>query len=553
MKSYIKLLTLGAVLAGMTSCTDLDTPLDTKYTTFPDSEIATSGEFSACYYYIRNEGWVGRNYWEVVFLQGDEAMGVNFAGNYFDNGRYLHGSIHALRDDTMSGGQMGDLLSGCSYTNTIIMKYGGAELNDPIVAPLRAIRAFYHFLMMDMYGDAPILDHVMEDGEIVDRAPRADVARWIEKELLEAIPDLTEDNNAATYGRPNKWMAEALLVKLYLNWGVYTHDIQTVNNSTPNEKLADCVNWCNEIIKSGVFEVGQGYRKKFYPDNGVHIKDFIYAVPFDPLTLGNGYWGGWQPNRFWDFRSSGLMSPGTWGWNPYETPAGTYIMTPEAVDRFCLEGDERNDMIAVGVHTAYDANYNKTNDTIYVYRDAAHRRLIGPLVYEKTFEWNDVTTLDVGAESTVQNLMKGARCYKYPPRESDYDGRWDKKGLQENDLPVFRYADILLSKAECLLRGASDPMGATVASLVNEVRDCAHAPHVTGSFTLQDLLDERSREFIMEMWRRQDLIRYGAFENDWGAKHIANPSAKTNLGLRLMPIPRGNLETNTNWSQNPGY
>ena len=90
----------------------------------------------------------------------------------------------------------------------------------------------------------------------------------------------------STYGKPNYWMAAALLAKLYLNWGVYTNDITTVNNSTPNPKLNDCVYWCDKIIESGLFEVGVGYRQKFYPDNGVHIKDFIYALDVDPATKG---------------------------------------------------------------------------------------------------------------------------------------------------------------------------------------------------------------------------------------------------------------------------
>lgn len=549
MKSYIKILMLGGVLAGTASCTDLDTPIRTNYEKFPNNEIATAGDFAKCYYYTRNEGWFGRNFWETVSMSADELMGVCFAGNYYDEGRRILFSQHNMRSDHKSAGQEGDLMSGITYTNSVIKLYGGPDGTDPIVAPLRAIRAYYTFWFMDLYGDTPIMDHVLQEGEFVDRSPRADVARWIESELLAIIPDLTEANDVSTYGKPNKWMAEALLAKLYLNWGVYTHDITTVNNSTPNEKLDDCVKWCDEIINSGIFEVGDGYRKKFFPDNGVHIKDFIYALPFDPYTYGNGYWGGWQPNRDCDFRSSGLMSAGTWGWWPKEVPSGTYLLVPEAVDRFCLEGDERNDMIAVGQHYMYDKDFNRTDQIIKV---KSGRKNV-ELVYQKEFEWVDVMTFDVGPESTVANLMKGARIYKYPPLEEDYDGRWDKKGLQGNDLPIFRYADILLTKAECIARGAKATMGHTPASLINEVRDCAHAPHVNGTPSLQDILDERGREMIMEPWRRNDLIRFGQFENDWGWKHVANPSAKTNLNLRLMPLSNGTMGTNTNWSQNPGY
>jgi hypothetical protein len=63
----------------------------------------------------------------------------------------------------------------------------------------------------------------------------------------------------------NRWMAEALLVKLYINWGVYTcanvadYDATT----TVNNKLDECVAMCDDIIKSHLFNLDDAYRKKF--------------------------------------------------------------------------------------------------------------------------------------------------------------------------------------------------------------------------------------------------------------------------------------------------
>lgn len=551
MKSYIKMLAMAAMTGGLASCTDLDTEIVGNYTQFPNNEIAVSGEFEGCYHYTRNEAWFGRNFWEAVFLSGDEAVGINLNGVYDDGGRWRDGSVHNFRPDLQGVGLMGDMLSGISYTNTRIMLYGGAAGKDPIVAPLRAIRAYYHFWMMELYGDVPILERQAEEGEAVERQPRADVARWIEKELLEALPDLTEANDASTYGRPNKWMAEALLVKLYLNWGVYTNPIADVTGSTPNEKLNDCVKWCDELIKSGIFEVGKGYRQKFFPDNGVQIRDFIYAVDFDPEKLGGGGWkyaGGTEMNRWWDYRKSTSCKPSFWGWSPTNSIAGIMVLTPECVDRFNLPGDERNIMIAVGPQKAFDKDFNRTDEDVIVYTDSRFRKPLGNLDYKKEFEWANPQLLDVG-EETLENCMKGARLFKYPIRQED-DEKWGR--FQKNDIPVFRYADILLSKAECLLRGAAPTMGHTAASLMNEVRDCASAPHVTAP-TLDDLLDERSREFIMEPWRRNDLIRFGKFENCARWKTAANPSAMADKTRRLFPIPTGEMNTNTNWKQNPGY
>lgn len=554
MKSYIKVLMLGGVLAGMSSCTDLDTPIEGNYTVFPNNPIAVQSDFENCYHYTRNEGWFGRNFWEAMFLGGDEAVGVQRNGSYDDGGRFRDGSIHNFRPDLQGVGLMGDMLTGITVTNQRILLYGGVDGKDPVVAPLRAIRAYYTFWMMDVYGDAPILDHVYQDGEPVVRQPRADVARWIEQELLESIPDLTEENNINTYGRPNKWMAEALLVKLYLNWGVYTNPITTVTGSTPNEKLDDCVKWCDDIIQRGPFEVGDGYRKKFFPDNGLQIKDFIYAVDFDPERIGNGTWkyaGGTEIARFWDYRKESLCKPNTWGWKPVNRGlAGNYILTPECVDRFNLPGDERNLIVAVGPQKAWDANFNPTDEDVIVYKNARLTIVHGPLDFKKDFEWDNIKTFDVGSEDDPDVCMKGARLRKYPIRQSD-DTNW--AGFQFNDIPVFRYADILLTKAECILRGATPTLGHTAASLMNEVRDCAHAPHVTGTPTLDELLDERSREFIMEPWRRNDLIRFGKYENCAKWKVEASPETMADVNKRLFPIPSSEMQTHTNWTQNPGY
>ena len=69
---------------------------------------------------------------------------------------------------------------------------------------------------------------------------------------------------------------------------------------------------------------------------------------------------------------------------------------------------------------------------------------------------------------------------------------------------------------------------------------------------LQEILDERGREFLDEHWRRNDLIRFGDFERDWGFKYDFNPDA-ANPQYRLWPLSIDVLNNNTNWTQNPGY
>jgi hypothetical protein len=82
--------------------------------------------------------------------------------------------------------------------------------------------------------------------------------------------------------------------------------------------------------------------------------------------------------------------------------------------------------------------------------------------------------------------------------------------------------------------------------LVNKIRTRAHAPLVSG-VTLDELLEERAREFAWEAWRRNDLIRFGKFESAWGFKTDGN------INHRVYPIPANELTLNPKLQQNLGY
>jgi hypothetical protein len=144
-----------------------------------------------------------------------------------------------------------------------------------------------------------------------------------------------------------------------------------------------------------------------------------------------------------------------------------------------------------------------------------------------------------------------------------------------NDSPLFRYADILMMKAEASLRNG-DPT--TAGTLVTEVRqrDFLSNPAkavVTGaqlsqqtsySYGLRNhlqnttdvvsdiqygrMLDELGWEFTQEGRRRQDLIRFGVFTTKSWLSHSPNGAYRS-----LLAIPTSALQTNSNLQQNPGY
>ena len=108
---------------------------------------------------------------------------------------------------------------------------------------------------------------------------------------------------------------------------------------------------------------------------------------------------------------------------------------------------------------------------------------------------------------------------------------------------IFRYADVLLMKAEALLRTGA---AATALPIVNSIRT-ARGATALGSLTADNLLDERGRELYWEGWRRNDLIRFGKFLGAWQEK------AASGSERLLFAIPNEQLAVNPNLTQNPGY
>lgn len=536
MKNIIKMTLAAAVLGITASCTDLDVDVKSKYTEYPNDPVAIEGKMSDVYYSFRQA--LGNNYNRVQTFSSDEATGVSFGTDYFDKGENIHPSIHNFMSGDDPANYWTDLASGITKCNKIIEEF---KETPKVAAPARLMRAFYHFILMDSYGDVPVLDHLPADNEAVVRSPRKEVAEFIEKEVKECLPDLSDKNDASTYGKPNKWMAEALLVKLYINWGVYTcgdvtkYDVATTKNS----KLDECVKYCDDIIGSGLFNLNDPYRKKFMFDNGPQIKDFIYAMPYDKVSAQGLLYGRYRAFR----RIDDGDTQGYYGGKMGKSCAGICAMNPEFADLFCLEGDDRNDAVLKGKVFIHDAITGEETDKPYIYKGTQLE-----LTKTITLQEGGLATLNCGA--TPDGWRQGYRSIKFYPNPNEYSAY---NRYQSNDVPIFRFADIILTKAEAIKRGATATNGDTPQSLFNQIRSYVHAPLLDHDPSLQEILNERGREFFDENWRRNDMIRFGTFESEYGFHKHSNPDARFDKTCRILPVPDDILKENTNWKQNPGY
>ncbi len=553
MKTNIKMFFATALAALTVGCTDLDVPVESQYTAYPGTEEALEAQMSGIFFQLR--GTFGRRYMEAMALSSDEYTSVSYGGNWYDNGAYAHPSLHNFGYEDASIYWMGDLASGIVKANEII----DSDADEAkYKAPARAMRAFFTFLMMDCWGDVPINDSKLASQiDLEKRQPRADVARWLESELKEIIPLLSTETTGDNYGKPNKYMAQALLAKLYINWAVYTaSSAENYDANATNEKLADCIAVCDDIIKSGKFALGpDAYRFKFASDNTERVeagtvKDFIYAMPYHTTEQT-----GMQYGRSHSYKDVKNLNPSYYGEQLTNSGGGYVTMTPEFVKLFNLKGDERNKLIIGLSENLDDYRYATGGDenTVYVYDPAT---LLPTTEVCKDKEGNPLKlsrninlverdfTINVGDNLT--GWRQGCRNLKWHVTKNDYaNGR-----NQSNDIPLLRFADVLLMKAEALVRQgkASD-----ATSLVNQIRAYAHAEQLDHAPTLNDIYEERGREFFDENMRRCDMIRFGHFEDEYFPHYNGFPTANFDKTRRVFPINKSMLDLNPKWTQNAGY
>ncbi len=540
MKLNKLILTAGLFAVALTSCTDLDVNPSSQYTEDPsknsgvDPMIVVEAKMADVYFHLA--GTLGRRYMEAQCLASDEFTALAFDGGYYDDGTYAHQALHNSVATDASLDWYSELTSGITKANTILEELGSGA-STQMTAPARAMRAYFTWMLMDSFGDTPILEKVPAEGEVIPRSPRKEVAEWIEKELTEIIPALTEDVTDNTYGKPTRWMAEALLAKLYINWAVYTAEsVDQYDAATAaNPKLDDVIATCDDIIQSGKFNLGSvDYLHKFSFDNGPQVEDFIYVMPYDAIDRQ-----GFQYARPRSFKQLKNMLPNVYGSTDKFTQSfgGNMVVTPEFVKLFSLDGDIRNLCILRGDVYIRDPKTLKPTSEPFMYNGKqVHFTDDIKLIKQDN-------TIDVGNDDNA--IQQGAHSIKWFITPADYNNGRN----QSNDLPLFRYADILLMKAEALARlgqgGARE--------LFNQIRAYAGAPEIAAEPTLQDIYDERGREFFDENWRRNDMIRFGHFEDEFFPHYKNFPDANFDKRHRIFPVEQEMLDLNVGWEQNPGY
>lgn len=394
------------------------------------------------------------------------------------------------------------------------------------LAEVRAMRAYYYWQICDNFGDAPLV--TTSSITLPAKSPRKEIFDFVEKELLEIIPSLGEETGGTYYGRMTRWAAKTLLAHLYLNAEVYTRAA----------RWEDCIAQCDDMIRSGRFALAERYKDPFRASGTEDCREIIFTIPFDENLAGG--------NSLFMFSWHGELK------KKYQTEAtpwgcGSAMGVSQFIDTYHPEDSRLADSWLTGEQVAADGS------PLY----GTYDKLGEPLVYTKDLPSGNYTS-----------ETEGYRMNKYEVEAGS-------QSSSNTDVPLFRYAEVLMMKAECLLRAGRPGAG----DLVTQVRRRAFRNHpesaVVTDTQLQEnsayaygfvenyrivekgntdpirfgrMYDELGWEFAWEMHRRRDAIRFGVYTTKSWLSHKPQGDYRT-----VFPLPETVLTSNPNLEQNPDY
>lgn len=490
------------------------------------------------------------NKWNSYFwaqeICADELVVPRRPGGWYDGGVYerMHEHNWSL-DEAILVSNWQRAYNGISACNRIIEQVeqdiipigtGKAQA----IAELRVLRTTFYYVLCDLFGNIPIITKfTVESGYIPEQNTRKEVFDFIVKELKESLLDISDKADVSTYGRMNKWVAYTLLAKMYLNAKVYTGE----------EKYEECISYCDSVINGGKYIV-EPNRKTVYATQNENNKETIWAIVFDHKFMAP-YGGDW--NAF-DHHMQSLPEEFQAMFKFKNNPWSGLSAIPQFINSFDTLHDKRFTEQWYRGGPFYDANGNVIKQS---------SKSIDPSLQGKPLMLYNYLK---AAQSEENEHTMGYRLGKFEYAMDSYP-------VLDNDFPFFRYSDILMMKAESLLRTGK---ASEAADLVNQVRgrnftgggaltgadlqggskydygrrDVHKTTHEGGAdIQYGRLLDELGYEFFEEARRRQDMVRFGVFHKKSWLSHDAHNNSNKNL----YPIPTTILNTNGKLKQNPGY
>ena len=518
-----------ALTAGLSSCTgDLDvTPIDPN-TIMTVDEVSL---YTKCYANMALAGNTGAN--GDCDIDGLDGGTTGFVRQLFNaNELTTDESICGWGDDGILGfdyntwdashpmlkGFYYRLYAGINYCNHYLDVCAGIDATR--TAEVRFLRTLYYSYLLDCWGNVPFALELSASSP--QQISRADLFKWIEAELLgkamsanavkdpsveivnraegDAIIDALQPAQARTsssdgYGRADQDAANLLLARLYLNAEVYTGEA----------RWADAKTYAEKVI------------------NGPHKL----------WTQGSGKWSAYQMLFMGDNGENGLMAS-TW-------KADMDVESDYNTTEFWSGNRARSQFVAKFFPNG-DAPAATINEMVLLAGDDR------ALIHGKDREL---------VVTKVTEFTSGYSVGKF--RNSYVNGSAGHSSqFVDTDYFLMRSAEAYLIAAEADARINGGQTSSTGAEYINAIRRRANTT-TQPQYSLNQILDERSRELYYEGFRRTDLIRYGYFGGSKSAEYVWDWKGGAANGVsfpeyrNLFALPDEDVNANPNLVQNNGY
>jgi hypothetical protein len=375
---------------------------------------------------------------------------------------------------------------------------------QPLILEYTILRDYYGYLMLDCFGS-----FCWQDGQeyVAGSLGTLHSAPVIWSRLVEdlernadKLPVVTDANRSQYVGKVTQGFAYSLLARLYLNaesFGCTPQNIRlsTTTISSASDFYTNAIRCCDKVIQSNSYAIEDDYFTNFKIHNEQSRENIFVLV--EDGSIGNERV---QYNMSNKAHVQLLTLPYAMreAWNLIEMPWNGFTATESFINRFEYGKDLRGLCDTLQGTDAY----------------SGHGWFAGPVKKDGTIVKDNMGTRDdviiTPHITSITNAGRndGARMIKYEP---DLTGTYR---YMENDFVLFRYADVLYMKAEAVLRGGK---GASLNTILadaefRKIRQRAGVNYYT-SLTLNELLDERGREFYWECVRHRDLVRFGKYND----------------------------------------
>ena len=463
------------------------------------------------------------------------------------------------------------LYSGIRAANSVSYYAQTAQVDEKtkgqLVGEARVLAAYEYYLLVNNFGGVPIMKDFLTTADTgYPKSSAADVYAYIISELEDVISKNVLQASTATKGggRISQETAKAILAKTYLSaaW-----DLNKQEYFSKAAALAD------EVIAGR--RLTTPFAKLWKADgSGDDNEEFLWDVEYDLATANNTTSGGTE----WSGYYCNYL-----GGNEDNIKATTSSYVPTLYALHCFKkGDQRYD--ATFMKELPDINKGNAANTGYWTWYKNGESLVGKPVTRYYSAWYE-TDADFEAWKAIDPANR-ANTYRIPmdsqtKEAQNMDGQdmeyYDNQQLVYGSSPCKKFDDsktattekntcyrdihiitlpeMYLVAAEAYLKAGDNPKA---LARLNEVHQRAGLSALTGTITIDDILDENACENFgnearwMDLRRTQTLVtRCTKYNHEMGDK------AAQYIGKKLLrPIPQAAIDANdqlTLADQNPGY